>query len=105
MFGALAVATAAILLLAMARILGGDGLGASDLILLACFAAMLPWNVIGFWNALIGFTILLGSRDPAARVLPALRTVAAAPIKGRLAIVMPVYNEAPGALFAILLRR
>ena len=95
LFGALVVATAGLLLLAMARILGSDALGTSDLILLACFAAMLPWNVIGFWNAVIGFAILLASRDPAAHVLPALRSASQGPVRARLAIAMPVYDEAP----------
>ena len=43
-------------LLAMARVLGGDGFGA-DALLLLCFAAMLPWNALGFWNALVGLLI------------------------------------------------
>ena len=95
LFGVLVVATASLLLLAMARILGGDGLGTFDLILLACFAAMLPWNVIGFWNAVVGFAILIASRDPAAHVLPALRPAPAGPVRARLAIAMPVYDESP----------
>ena len=45
-------------LAAMARVLGADGLGVADIVLLCCFAAMLPWNVIGFWNAVVGFAIL-----------------------------------------------
>ena len=61
-------------LLAMARVLGGDGFGAADALLLLCFAAMLPWNALGFWNALVGLLILYGSRDPVGFVTPALRT-------------------------------
>ena len=75
-FASATLGTALLALLAMARVLGADGLSPSDWILLGCFAAMLPWNVIGFWNALVGFALLYGSRDPVGRVLPAARSPA-----------------------------
>ena len=37
---------------------------------LALFAITLPWTVIGFWNACIGFVILRFCRDPVAAVNP-----------------------------------
>jgi membrane glycosyltransferase len=80
---------------AMARILGGDGLGTGEVVLLACFAAMLPWNLLGFWNALIGLIILHGSRDPVGLVVPAARTPSKGPIRARVAVLMPVHNEDP----------
>ena len=86
-------------MLAMARVLG-DGLTGSDVVLLGCFAAMLPWNVIGFWNALVGFVLLCGNRDPVAHVLPALRSPAIGPITER-AVVMPVHDEDRSGSFAI----
>jgi spermidine/putrescine transport system permease protein len=64
-------------------------------VLLGCFAAMLPWNVIGFWNALVGFALLYGSRDPVGHVLPAARSPATGAITERVAVVMPVHNEDP----------
>ncbi len=82
-------------LAAMARVLGADGLGISDIVLFCCFAAMLPWNVIGFWNAVVGFAILCADRDPSAYVLPAIRSAAVGPIGARVAVVMPVHNEDP----------
>jgi membrane glycosyltransferase len=94
-FGVLALATMAAALLAMARVLGADGVSVTDLVLLVCFAAMLPWNVIGFWNAVVGFTLLCGSQDPVGVVLPAARTPANARVTARVAIVMPVHNEDP----------
>ena len=42
LFLALVGTSFALALAAMARILGGDGLGAGDVVLLLCFAAMLP---------------------------------------------------------------
>jgi membrane glycosyltransferase len=95
LFAVLVAVTVATLLWAMARILGSDGFGAADAALLCCFAGMLPWNVIGFWNALIGFAILFSSRDPPALVLPALRSTPAKSVRSRLAVVMPIYNEEP----------
>jgi membrane glycosyltransferase len=82
-------------LLAMTRVLGGDGLGAVDALLVLCFAAMLPWNVLGFWNAAIGLALLHGCRDPAGHVTPALRTPSLGPVRARVALVMPVHNEDP----------
>ena len=93
-FAAAVLSTVVALLAAMARILGGDGLGITDWVLLACFAAMLPWNVIGFWNALIGFAILSAGTDALAVVAPAAR-VLKAPVRARVALVMPVHNEDP----------
>ena len=58
---------------------------------------MLPWNVLGLWNAVIGFAILALSRDPSGLVLPAGRSGNSnRPIRSRIAIVMPVHNEDPG---------
>lgn len=86
-------------LLAMARMLGGDGLGAADVTLLLCFALMLPWNLLGFWNAAIGLALLHGSQDPVAAVTPAAGQPATGPLKARTAIVMPVFNEDPQRVF------
>jgi membrane glycosyltransferase len=94
-FAALSVITFVALLLAMARFLGGDGLGPADGALLLCYGAMLPWNVLGFWNAAIGFAILRLARDPSRHVFPAARSPATGPIRSRVALVMPVHNEDP----------
>ncbi|HEX6010708.1 MAG TPA: glucans biosynthesis glucosyltransferase MdoH [Geminicoccaceae bacterium] len=95
LFAFLVGATVAAALLAMARVLGGDGFGVADAVLLLCFAAMLPWNALGFWNALVGLLILYGSRDPLGFVASALRTPAVDPVRARVALVMPIHNEDP----------
>jgi membrane glycosyltransferase len=95
LFAGLVGGTVAAALLAMARVLGGDGFGVADAFLLLCFAAMLPWNALGFWNALVGLLILYGSRDPVGFVTPALRTPAVGPVRARVALVMPIHNEDP----------
>lgn len=80
------------------RILGDDGVGPVDLILIALMTLTLPWLALGGWNAVIGMVIGL-RRDPAAAVLPGLRQVSA---RGRVvaatAIVVPVRDEDPDAL-------
>ena len=56
----------------MARLLGADGIGVADLLLLACFALMLPWNLLGLGNAAIGLWLLATHGDAAGRVTPVL---------------------------------
>ena len=81
---------------AMARVLGGDGLGVGDTVLLLCFAAMLPWNVHRLlerrWSA---SPSCAAAAIPLGRVLPAGRSAPSGPIRARVAIVMPVHNEDP----------
>ena len=52
--------------------LSAGGLDALDIAILVLFAVTLPWTVIGFWNALIGFLVMRFARDPVAAVFPAV---------------------------------
>lgn len=101
---ALVLATVAGLGTLMAALLGGDGLDPVEIVLLAFFVMTTPWIVIGFWNATIGFALLVGSRDPVAAVAPIWRArhTGRAAATGRTAIVMPVHNEEPARVFAHL---
>ncbi|MFO1037370.1 MAG: glucans biosynthesis glucosyltransferase MdoH [Geminicoccaceae bacterium] len=99
-FGLLTGVTMTALVLAMLRVLGGDGLAEVEAALVLLFILMLPWNVIGFWNALIGLGILTLSRDPVALVTPcALDGRRPAPLRSRIAVLMPVFNEQPERVF------
>ena len=93
----LVVLTMAALMLAMARVLGGDGLGVVDALLLLCLAAMLPWNVLGLLERRHR---LRDSRRSAVihrrACCPQAEARRSSPIRGRIAIVMPVHNEDPG---------
>src|SRR6266550_2291753 len=72
------------------------GFGALDLILVVLFAVTLPWYVIGFWNATIGFLIMRLARDPVAAVTPAAALVRGGePITASTAILMCIRNEPP----------
>jgi membrane glycosyltransferase len=63
---------------------------------LVLFGVTLPWGVIGFWNALIGFIILRCSRDPSATVNPLARSVTGdEKIEASTAILMCIRNESP----------
>jgi membrane glycosyltransferase len=56
----------------------------------------MPWSVIGFWNATIGFFIMRFARDPVATVLPAAARVRGDdPITASTAIAIFVRNEPP----------
>jgi membrane glycosyltransferase len=96
LFTALVIATIAVVLGLTAYVLSGDGLDSLDLLILVLFAATLPWSVIGFWNATIGFLIMRFARDPIAAVLPAARKVSGKePITASTAILLCIRNEVP----------
>src|SRR5262245_59303147 len=83
--------------------LSPGGFGIVDLVLVVLFALTLPWYVIGFWNATIGFLIMRFARDPVAAVLPAAaRVTGKEPITASTAILMCVRNEPPERAAAYL---
>jgi membrane glycosyltransferase len=63
---------------------------------LVLFAVTVPWSVVGFWNALIGFLIMRLARDPAAAVNPMAASIRGnEPITASTAILMCIRNESP----------
>jgi membrane glycosyltransferase len=63
---------------------------------LALFAVTLPWSVIGFWNACIGFVLLRFCRDPVATVNPPATSVRGdEPIEASTAILVCIRHENP----------
>jgi membrane glycosyltransferase len=76
--------------------LSPGGIGALHIVLLALFAVTLPWYVIGFWNAVIGFLIMRFAPDPVGTVTPAARRVCGnEPITTTTAILLCIRNEPP----------
>ena len=74
--------------------LAADGLDGLDVVLLALFLVTLPWTVIGFWNAAIGFVIMRFARDPVAVVTPAAARVRGdEPITASVAFIVCIRNE------------
>ena len=83
-----------------ARLIGGDGYGVLEWLMLGCLALTLPWTIIGFWNAVIGLSILHIRRDPAGYVTPMLRDGdEERPLRGRTALLMAIHDEDPDAVF------
>jgi len=94
--------TAALIWLATVALSPG-GLSALDIVLVALFALTLPWYVIGFWNAAIGFLIMRFARDPVAAVLPVAGRVAGdEPITASTAVLLCIRNEPPDAAARML---
>jgi membrane glycosyltransferase len=95
-FTALVGSAIAALLALAADALSAGGFGAADLVLLVLFGLTLPWSVIGFWNAAIGFVLMRFSRDPVAAVVPAAARVRGnEPISASTAILICIRNEPP----------
>jgi membrane glycosyltransferase len=63
---------------------------------LALFTVTLPWSVIGFWNATIGFLIMRFCHDPAVAVNPMAASIHGdEPVTASTAILMCIRNENP----------
>ncbi len=79
---------------AMAYLLSSGGWSLIDILMLVSFISTMPWISLGFWNALIGFFILLFTKDPAGFVTPGIRTASDTDrISSRIAIAMTIRNE------------
>jgi membrane glycosyltransferase len=70
--------------------------GAGAIAFLALFALTLPWTVVGFWNAAIGFLVMRLCRDPVATVNPlAQNSRGDETLTASTAILMCIRNESP----------
>jgi len=96
LFASLVGLSIAALVTLAAMALSANGIDALDIALLVLFAITLPWSVIGFWNATIGFLLMRFSRDPVGVVTPVARHVLGdEPITAKTAIAIFVRNEPP----------
>jgi membrane glycosyltransferase len=96
LFAALVLASIAAMLWLMGTALAADGFGILDALILFMFGVTLPWTVIGFWNAAIGFLILRLTDDASQAVMPAAARIRGdEPIAASTAIVMCIRNEVP----------
>jgi membrane glycosyltransferase len=78
------------------KTLSPGGFGFSDLLFTFFFAVTLPWTVIGFWNAVIGFLIMRFARDPLGAVNPAAARIKGdEPVTASTALLLCIRNELP----------
>jgi membrane glycosyltransferase len=104
LFAALVITTIAAMMWLAAAALSADGLGALDVVLLALFLVTLPWTVIGFWNAAIGFMILRFAQNPVAAVTPAAARIRGdEPITASVALLACIRNEDPARIIRNLM--
>lgn len=76
--------------------LSAGGFGPIDLVIVSLFALTLPWMVIGFWNAVIGFIVMHFTPDPMAALIPASGDIRDdEPVTTTTAILVCIRNEVP----------
>ncbi|MFP3921523.1 MAG: glucans biosynthesis glucosyltransferase MdoH [Dichotomicrobium sp.] len=97
--------TVMILTVLWAKLLGGNGVDALDIGLLACFLISVPWTVLGFWNAVIGFWLLHIDRRWRNSVAPHIAAGHShSPVNLKTAVLMTLRNEDPKRALAKLER-
>jgi membrane glycosyltransferase len=90
------VATTSLSMLALAGVTLWHGrFDAIEFLMLALFAATLPWQVTGWWNSTIGFFIMRFVRDPVAALFPGAHVRGDEPVTAKTAILICVRNEEP----------
>ncbi len=89
-----AVALTGLAAFEMFEVLNVGGLTTLELLVLWLFVALFAWIALAFTSALAGFLAIIFSRADAGE--PSL------PLRGRTAVVMPVYNESPARFAAAI---
>jgi membrane glycosyltransferase len=95
-FAALVLTSIGALFTVASYALSPGGISFADGALLLLFGLTMPWTVIGFWNATIGFFIMRFARDPVVAVNPAAAHGRSnEPNTASTAITIFVRNEPP----------
>ncbi len=93
-FAALVITSSAGLFWLMARTLSTSDPDPIGIAMFGLFALTLPWTAIGFWNAVIGFSLMHLSRDPVSVVAPDLHLDGGDdPILSSTALLICIRNE------------
>jgi membrane glycosyltransferase len=96
---ALVVLSAVAGTLMMLDIVGAGGVTALEILILVLFAPTFTWISFSFWNAIIGFALVMSRRHPLSLRPLSDRPSADTPLTSRTALVMPARNEDPGRVF------
>lgn len=97
------VLTFAAMMAVLARVLGAGGWTLADMVIFVAFAFGAPWTVLGFWNAVLGFWLLHGTRTGLEQVAPYLAAGEHdSALTIRTAVLMTLRNEDPARAFARL---
>ncbi|WP_137181274.1 glucans biosynthesis glucosyltransferase MdoH [Roseomonas sp. AR75] len=104
LFGALVAAIALLLLWLAWRALAAGGVNAIEALILLAVLLVTPWAALSAANSLVGLAILLGSRDPPAAVLPALRLARPGVPNAVTALAVCIRNEDMDAVLPPLAR-
>ncbi len=92
-FFAILLSGSVVLAWMMARVLAPGGWRAAEMVLMGCFLGIVPWLGVCLGNALPGFLVLVGARNPPRAVLPVVGDIEAGPITLTTAIAVTVRNE------------
>jgi membrane glycosyltransferase len=103
-FFLLAGGTAAWLIWLMAGMLAGGGWTVPKALILVCFVPIAPWVGICVGNAVLGFAVLMGARDPAAASFPVKGDFETGAIAARTALAVTVRDEDLGVVLPPLRR-
>lgn len=95
-------ATLAALVAAFSHVLAAGPLGPLQVLTIAAFALASAWTGLGFWNSVIGFSLLCFGRGP-TRVGSLPEAIdCQVPLRTRTAIAMTIRNEVPRQFIARL---
>jgi membrane glycosyltransferase len=95
LFFILVTLTSLSLLVLAGMVLWHDGFDAFDVLMLALFAATLPWQATGLWNSTFGFFVMRFARDPIAVLFPGARVREDEAVTTKTAILICIRNEMP----------
>ncbi|MGB5834062.1 MAG: glucans biosynthesis glucosyltransferase MdoH [Thiohalocapsa sp.] len=96
LFAGLVAATVLTALALMVWTLSAGGYDAVDMAMTLLFATTIPWAAIGFWNAVIGLSIMRTACDAGSAVCPPLADATdRSPITTRTALLSCIRNEDP----------
>jgi len=83
-----------------AKVLSTGGLNMAEYLLLPLFLVLFSWIAFSFWTATYGLYLVFHQKpdeDPGRRETPSVPPSAS---RSQTAVLMPIYNESPGSVFA-----